>query len=126
ERALREAEARLGASGQGGSFLPPSGGGPAYRAAPPYAAPPQQRGGGAGSFLAGAGQMALGIGGGILVADAAMSLAHGLFGGDGGFGFGQEAGDRELYEDQGGFEGQDDDQAAFEDAGDFDDGSSDW
>jgi hypothetical protein len=126
ERALREAEARLGSGQPGGSFLPPSGGGPAYRAAPPYAAAPQQSGGGGvGGFLAGAGQMALGIGGGILVADAAMSLAHGLFGGGGGFGFGQDQ-DREQYEDDGGFDQQDDDQSGSDDSGDFGSGSSDW
>jgi uncharacterized protein len=134
ERALQEAEARLG-GGQQGSFLP--GGGPAYRAAPPYAAQQQyqqsyqQRGGGMGGFLAGAGQMALGVGGGILVADAALALADGLFGG--GFGSDQ-AGYENAYGDgyQRGFEQgrqedasqQDDqaDQADLEDSGDFDDG----
>ena len=130
ERALREAEARLG-GGQQGSFLP--GGGPAYRAAPPYAAQQAyqqpQRGGGVGGFLAGAGQMALGVGGGILVADAAMALAEGLFGG-----FGSDQGSENAYDDgyRRGFEQgqqedsyqQDDqaDQADYEDTGDFDGG----
>ena len=130
ERALQEAEARLG-GGQQGSFLP-GGGGPAYRAAPPHAAQPQQqRGGGVGGFLAGAGQMALGVGGGILVADAALALAEGLFGG--GFGSDQ-AGNEHAYDDgyQRGFEQgreedatQQDDQADWEDSGDFDDGGGD-
>lgn len=150
ERALQEAEARLGGAGQQGSFLP-GGGGPAYRAAPPYAAQQQQyaqqpqyqqaqrgRGGGVGSFLAGAGQMALGVGGGILVADAAMALAQGLFGG--GLGSDQSAYEN-AYDDgyQRGFEqGQQEDsyqqddqteqveQADYEDSGDFDGGDSDF
>lgn len=79
ERALQQAEARL-AGQQQGSFLPPG----AAPGQPPYAAAPAgssgQPGGGVGGFLAGAGKIALGIGGGILVADAAMGLAHGLFG----------------------------------------------
>lgn len=88
ERALQQAEARL-AGQQQGSFLPPgaapgqaaypSGGTPPYAAAPAGASG-QPGGGGVGGFLAGAGKIALGIGGGILVADAAMGLAHGLFG----------------------------------------------
>lgn len=91
ERALQQAEARL-AGQQQGSFLPPgaapgqaaypSGGTPPYAAAPAGASgqPGGGGGGGVGGFLAGAGKIALGIGGGILVADAAMGLAHGLFG----------------------------------------------
>src|SRR5262249_51407688 len=85
ERALQQAEARLAQQGGGqGSFLP--GGGQPYPYAPPPGNAPQpgyQRapgGGGVGGFLAGAGKLALGIGGGILVADAAMGLAHELFG----------------------------------------------
>src|SRR5262245_43503996 len=79
ERALQQAEARLGQQGGGqGSFLP--GGGqpspytptPGYAPAPGYVPQPgyQQAPGGSGlgGFLAGAGKMALGIGGGILVA----------------------------------------------------------
>ena len=143
ERALREAEARLAGQqpgGGAGSFLPPGPGGPAYRAAPPYAAGPplQPAGGGVGGFLAGAGKIALGVGGGILVADAAMGLAHDLFGG-GGFGF--DRGDERAYDDgsQQGFEqgGQDDlqqeqyvDDGGFDQqddgSGDFDGGGSDW
>jgi uncharacterized protein len=89
ERALQQAEARL-AGQQQGSFLPPgvapgqaaypSGGTPPYAAAPAGAYRQPGGGGGVGGFLAGAGKIALGIGGGILVADAAMGLAHGLFG----------------------------------------------
>lgn len=89
ERALQQAEARL-AGQQQGSFLPPgaapgqpanpSAGTPPYAAAPAGASGQPGGGGGVGGFLAGAGKIALGIGGGILVADAAMGLAHGLFG----------------------------------------------
>src|SRR5262249_47184548 len=47
----------------------------------------QPPGSGMGGFLAGAGKIALGVGGGILVADAAAGLARGLFGDhDPGFG----------------------------------------
>ena len=116
ERALRDAEARLGSGG--GSFLPPQGG-PRYS----QQGPPQWRGGGGGgigSFLAGAGQMALGIGGGILVADAAMGLAHELFGDHGGYS------QQELYADDGGDGGdQYEDQGDSGDSG-GDDGGGDW
>jgi hypothetical protein len=99
ERALQQAEARLAQPGAGqGSFLPGGAGpggpaGPRYQGAPtpgpyppqpPYQPspgyPPPAGGGGVGGFLASAGKMALGVGGGILVADAAMGLAHDLFG----------------------------------------------
>src|SRR5262249_58577110 len=73
ERALQQAEARLASQPQQSSFLPPSaapGQQYPYAAAPPYAGPAyqQQSGGGAGSFLAGAGKIALGVVGGVLVA----------------------------------------------------------
>jgi hypothetical protein len=127
EQALQQAEAR---QRQQGSFLP-GGGQPAQAPGyppPSYAAPPA-RGGGAGGFLAGAGQMALGIGGGILVAEAATSLAQGLFGHHDPPGGG--------YDDGRPFEGYSDDQQdggdAYADPGDsgdsggFDDsGGSDW
>jgi uncharacterized protein len=87
-QALLQAEARLatlepqrgGDSGAGG-FLPRQ---PDARqpGPPPYAAPPQggggSGGGGGGGFLQGAMQTALGIGGGILLANAAMSLLGGM------------------------------------------------
>jgi hypothetical protein len=87
ERALQQAEARLAGQQQGG-FLPPvTAPGQQqfpYATAPPYAPQAyQQSGGGAGSFLASAGKIALGVGGGILVADAAMGLARDVFGGQG-------------------------------------------
>jgi uncharacterized protein len=144
ERALQQAEARLnqqGGQGGQGSFLP--GGGQPYQ--PPYQQYPpgqgypppgyqqQPRGSGVGGFLAGAGKMALGIGGGILVAEAATSLAGDLFGRHDAFGFGgddrrdYDQDDRQGY-DQGpggqapyeGYEqsGQQDDQGSFGDSGD--------
>src|SRR5262245_3318542 len=65
ERALQQAEARLAAAGgAGGSFMPsPS---PPYQQQPYPYAPPRQQGGGVGGFLAGAGKVALGVGGGVL------------------------------------------------------------
>jgi hypothetical protein len=126
ERALQQAEARLNQQGQGGqgSFLP--GGGQAYQQPyqqyPPGAGYPppgyQQPGGsGVGGFLAGAGKLALGIGGGILVADAAMGLAHDLFGQHGAYGSGGD--DRQAY-DQGFTQGYDQGQANQANQGTFD------
>ena len=129
ERALQQAEARLAAGGGaagGGSFLPPTAApyGQPYQQpySPPHPyAPPQQQGGGMGGFLAGAGKVALGVGGGILVADAVMGLGHELFGGGGyqqqGFDY-----DQGQDRDDGGF-GQDADDGGF---GQQDDSSSDW
>ena len=115
ERALQQAEARLASQPQQSSFLPPAavpGQQYPYAAAPPYAGPAyqQQSGGGAGSFLAGAGKIALGVVGGVLVADAAMGLAHDVFG-QGGFdrddrGLGQQGFDRDDR-GQGSFDRQD-------------------
>jgi uncharacterized protein len=125
EQALQRAEQRIRALEQqenGGSFAPPTSG---FQAG---AAPgPQGRGGwgrGGGGFLAGAAQMALGIGGGILVAEAATSLAQGIFGGGFG-GFGGYDGDEAAFE-RGYEEGQQDDQSdGGGDGGGFDDGG-DW
>ena len=130
ERALQEAEARLaGQSGPGeGSFLPRRAA-PAYGqpyAGQPYGGQPQQPArGGVGSFLAGAGQMALGIGGGILVAEAATSLAQGLFGPHDAFAAdeGQQAYDQ-AQDDSGGGYDEGDSGSAFDDGGDAD--SGDW
>jgi uncharacterized protein len=113
ERALQQAEQRINALQQqaGGASAGFAGPPPGYQQAPTpppyqpqYAQPQyaQPRGSGAGGFLAGAGQMALGIGGGILVAEAATSLARDVFGG-GGFGGGF-----------GGFGGSGGQEAAFE------------
>ena len=111
ERALQQAEARLAGQPQQSSFLPPDTG--PYAAAPSYAGPAgyqQQGGGGVGSFLAGAGKIALGVVGGVLVADAAMGLAHDVFG-QGGFDrddrdFGQQGPDHDDR-DQGRLDQQD-------------------
>ena len=104
---------------------------------PPY----QQRSGGQG-FLAGAGQIALGVGGGILAADAIGSL----LGGGGLFGDGRdEYIEQNVYVDQddagqgnndGGRDGDDsgdggyDDSGGYDGGGDFDDGGGfdggDW
>ena len=78
QQALKQAEARLaqleqqrGGAGQAFASQQPRGQAQAQPA-------PQQ--GGWGGFLAGAAQTALGIGGGILVANAGMALADDLFG----------------------------------------------
>lgn len=111
ERALQQAEARLNAQSGQSSFLPPASpapGGYQYGTPQPqYATQPQyqQSGGGFGGFLAGAGKVALGVGGGILVADAAMGLAHDVFGGGGGFGGGFGGGGFGQGYDQGYQEG---------------------
>ena len=132
EQALQRAEQRIRALEQGsggGSFAPSTSG-----FQPGAAAAPQGRGRwggggggfGGGGFLAGAAQMALGIGGGILVAEAATSLAQGIFGGGFG-GFGGFGGDEAAFE-RGYEEGQQDDQSDWgggDDGGGFDDGG-DW
>lgn len=144
ERALQQAEARLAQQGGGqGSFLP--GGATAqpypYASAPGgYGAPPpayqQPQGGGMGGFLAGAGKVALGVGGGILVADAAMGLAHDLFGQhdsdtyqqayDQGYQQGFDRGDQQGFDqgDQQGFP-QGDQQGLFDNSSDQQDQSYD-
>jgi uncharacterized protein len=129
ERALQQAEARLAAGGgAGGSFMPPPPA-PAYGQPyqPPYQqqqpypyAAPQQHGAGVGGFLAGAGKIALGVGGGVLLADAVMGLGHDLFGGGGyqqqGFDYDGQYRDR----DDGGFVPQQEDFVQQ------DDSSNDW
>jgi hypothetical protein len=131
EQALQRAEQRIRTLEQqagGGSFAPPTS---VFQAG---AAPGSQgrggwgRGGGGfggGGFLAGAAQMALGIGGGILVAEAATSLAQGIFGGGFG-GFGGYGGDEAAFE-RGYEEGQQDDQSDWgggDDGGGVDDGGN--
>jgi uncharacterized protein len=120
ERALQQAEARLGAGG-GGSFMPPPYGQPYPQQ--PYP-PQQQQGGGVGGFLASAGKVALGVGGGILVADAVMGLGNELFGSGYQQGFDYDDRDR----DDGELDQQDDSSG---DPGDWggdsgDGGGSDW
>jgi len=95
---------------------------------PPYQQPSGwQRSGGQG-FLAGAGQIALGVGGGILAAEALSNLfsGDGLFGGDrddygdrddrGDYDDRQDGGDG-GYDDGGGFGGGDFDGGGFDDGG---------
>jgi uncharacterized protein len=121
---------------QGGApagFAPPQGTG--YRQAygqPAYQQPGwQQPGRQGGGFLAGAGQLALGIGGGILGAEVLTSIfdgGGGLFGGDreydDGYRDGFAAGDDDR--DQGDYQGQDpgnyDDGGGGYDSGGYDDG----
>lgn len=98
---------------------------------PPYQQPPGwQRSGGQG-FLAGAGQIALGVGGGILAAEALNDLftGGGLFGGDrddyGDRGdYDDRDGDRGAYDDRQGDGAQDDGGGGY-DGGDFDGGDFD-
>jgi uncharacterized protein len=84
-----------------------------------------------GGFLAGAGQIALGVGGGILAAEALGNL----FSGDGLFGDGRDYSDDRAF-DQGYEDGrqdqeryddsrQDDDSAQFDDSAQYDDGDFD-
>lgn len=80
---------------------------------PPYQQPSGwQRSGGQG-FLAGAGQIALGVGGGILAAEALTSL----FEGDGLFG-----GDRDDYDDRGDYDDRHDDGGQDDGDGGYDGG----
>jgi uncharacterized protein len=138
ERALQQAEARLAQQqpgGGGGSFLPPAGGyapgapAPGYYPGgqPAYQPQPQQQSFGGGGFLAGAGKIALGVGGGLLVAEAASGIARDLFGG-GGFdrddrdGFDRDdRGDyqQDQQQDDGGFgQGDNDQSGGFDGGGD--------
>jgi hypothetical protein len=118
---------------QGGApagFAPPQGTG--YRQAygqPTYQQPGWQQGRQGGGFLAGAGQLALGIGGGILGAEVLTSIfdgAGGLFGDDrereydDGYRDGFTAGDDDR--DQGDYQGQDPgnyDDGGYDDSGGF-------
>jgi hypothetical protein len=151
ERALQQAEARLAQQQPGGgSFLPPAGGyaqgapAPGYYPGgqPAYQQPlqqqPQQSFGG-GGFLAGAGKIALGVGGGLLVAEAASGIARDLFGGGGFGGGGFDRDDRDGFDqddrgdyqqdqqqDDGGFgQGDNDQSGGFDDGGGGFDGGGD-
>jgi hypothetical protein len=89
--------------------------------APPYQQPSGwQRSGGQG-FLAGAGQIALGVGGGILAAEALSNLfsGDGLFGGDRG-----DYDNRGDYDDRGEYDNQDDNRGDYDDR--QDDGGQDY
>ena len=148
QHTLNELRAQLGAYQQGA-------GAPAGFAAPPRSAyqgygqpqyqqqPAWQQGRPGGGFLAGAGKLALGIGGGILGAEVLTDIfrgAGGLFDGDRdreyyddgyqqGFAAGDEYRDDAAYQGQGsgGFDdqGQFDDPGAYNDPGMFDDGGYD-
>jgi hypothetical protein len=83
----------------------------------------QQRAGwgsGGQGFLAGAGQIALGVGGGILAAEALSNL----FGGGGLFGDDQGYDDRADYDDRGDYDDRQDD-GAQDDSGQYDSGQYD-
>jgi hypothetical protein len=103
---------------------------PGYRGSgPPYQQPSGWQQPGGQSFLAGAGQIALGVGGGILAAEALSNLFAGgaLFGDDrDGYGGGQgdDRGDNDDRQDDGGQDdgGQDD---GGQDNGGYDDGGYD-
>ncbi|HEU5388274.1 MAG TPA: DUF2076 family protein [Streptosporangiaceae bacterium] len=98
---------------------------------PPYQQQPYgyQRSGG-GGFLAGAGQIALGVGGGILAAEALSDLfgGDGLFGGDRDYnddraydqGYGDGRQDQERYDDN-----RQDDNSQYDDQGQYDNGGYD-
>jgi hypothetical protein len=111
---------------------------------PPYQQQPYgyQRSGG-GGFLAGAGQIALGVGGGILAAEALSDLfGGGLFGGDRDYnddraydqGYDDGRQDQERYDDNNqyddqGQDGNGDDGGGYDDGGGFDGGDfggGDW
>ena len=120
---------------QGGApagFAPPQGAGYQAYGQPQYQQPGwQQPGRQGGGFLAGAGKLALGIGGGILGAEVLTDIFNGagrLFDGDRDQGYyddgyrdGFAAGDD--YRDQGDYQGQD--PGAFDDGGTFDDSGFD-
>ena len=100
-----------------------------------------QQGRQGGGFLAGAGQLALGIGGGILGAEVLTSIFDGgsLFGDDrqyddgyqAGFAAGDNEGDRDGsaggddYGDQGGYDQGSGDQGGYDDGSGYDDGGFD-
>jgi hypothetical protein len=138
---INQLRARQAQGGAPAGFAPPGGGyqggygQPQYQQGQyqqPYQQYGRQRQGG--GFLAGAGQLALGIGGGILGAEVLTSIfdgGGGLFGDgdrqyDEGFQQGFEAGDRDQNDYQGQGPGQYDDGGQYDqggfDQGGFDDG----
>ncbi len=129
---LADCQQQLQQSGAPAGFAQPGwrGTGPGY--GPPYQQPSGwQRPGGPG-FLAGAGQIALGVGGGILAAEAVSDLfgGGGLFGDDRAYDQGYDQGFDQGYDDgrqdDGGQNdgGQADADAAYDDGG-YDDGGYD-
>src|SRR5689334_19611570 len=120
--------------GRPAGFAQPGWGGgqPGYGGyGPPYQQQPYgyQRSGG-GGFLAGAGQIALGVGGGILAAEALSDLfgGGGLFGGDRDYnddraydqGYDDGRQDQERYDDN-----RQDDNSQYDDQGQYDQGQYD-
>ena len=136
---LRSQLARQRQNGTPAGFGPPPGGGygsygqPQYQQPGSYQQPGyQQYGRQGGGFLAGAGQLALGIGGGILGAEVLTSIfdgAGGLFDGDrdrqfaDGYQDGFAAGEDNRDDYQGQDQGADGDQGQF--GGGYDDGGFD-
>ncbi len=98
----------------------------------PYQPPSGYQRGGGGGFLSGAGQIALGVGGGILAAEAISDLfgGDGLFGGDRderAFDQGYDDGrqDAERYDDQGQNDQGQNDQGQYDDQSQYDQGQYD-
>jgi hypothetical protein len=133
QHTLREARAQLaGYQRQGGApagFAPPGPRGAGQQGYPPYGQPPpyqpyQQQSGRPG-FLAGAGKIALGVGGGILGAEALSGLFGEVFGGDrDDYDRDRDWGDRDDYRDGGDYGGQDPgsgyDNSGYDNSGDDD------
>ena len=113
---LDQCQQQLRQGGSPAGFAQPGWQGAAPQGYGGYGPPYQQRSGGQG-FLAGAGQIALGVGGGILAAEAIGSL----LGGGGLFGDG-----RDEYIEQNTYIDQDDTGQGYDDGGrDGDDGGRD-
>jgi hypothetical protein len=139
---LADCQQQLRQGGSSAGFAQPGRRGAGQQGYGGYAPPYQQssgwqRSGGQG-FLAGAGQIALGVGGGILAAEALSDLfgGGGLFGGDRDYGEreydqgyndgrqDEERHDDDRQDDGGQYDGDGgyDDGGAFDDGGGFDDG----
>jgi uncharacterized protein len=115
---LDQCQQQLRQGGSPAGFAQPGWQGAAPQGYGGYGPPPYQQRSGGQSFLAGAGQIALGVGGGILAADAIGSL----LGGGGLFGGGQdEYVEQNVYVDQDD-DGQGHDDSAYDDSGGYDDG----
>ena len=123
---LADCQQQLQQSGSPAGFAQPGWRGAGQQGyGPPYQQPSGwQRSGGQG-FLAGAGQIALGVGGGILAAEALSDLFRGggLFGGDRDD-YGDRDDDRGDYDDRQDDGGQGDSDGGYDDGG-FDGGGFD-
>jgi uncharacterized protein len=124
---LADCQQRLQQSGSSAGFAQPGWRGAGQQGyGPPYQQPSGwQRSGGQG-FLAGAGQIALGVGGGILAAEALSDLFRGggLFGGDRDD-YGDRDDDQGDYDDRQDDGGQGDGDGGYDDDGGFDGGGFD-